>query len=242
MRLVLSELDLCWQSRLLDLAKGEQFDPNYLALNDNAVVPTLVDGKAIITESNDIMHYLVRRYCGDGAKLTGRHDGRWLEESLTLHDAVNTFTQLVVNRAKLLALPSAELERRLTRIPDPKRAEKLKQILDHGIDAACVGKARDYVRRLAGEIDIETGRRQWLGGGQYTLADMAILPHINRLDLLGLAPFWKGGSNLIEWLVAARNRPSFDNAIGSFISPKTRDRFGDAAAKAKAEIAGILVG
>jgi glutathione S-transferase len=43
-RLVLFEKAIPFESRNIDLRAGDQFDPAYLKLNPNAVVPTLVDG------------------------------------------------------------------------------------------------------------------------------------------------------------------------------------------------------
>ena len=56
-RLALAEKGVDWDGKLLTL-RGDQFDPAYMKLNPNAVVPTLVhDGKVII-ESTVIMHYV----------------------------------------------------------------------------------------------------------------------------------------------------------------------------------------
>jgi len=38
---------------------GRTKDPDYLALNPNALVPTIEDGKAVVWESNTILRYLV---------------------------------------------------------------------------------------------------------------------------------------------------------------------------------------
>ena len=48
-RITLEEKGLPWQSELLDLQRGDQHRPEYLRLNPNAVVPTLVhDGRVLI--------------------------------------------------------------------------------------------------------------------------------------------------------------------------------------------------
>ena len=58
-RLTAAVLHLELQEVTLDLAKGEHKHPDYLALNPNGAVPTLVDGDLVLTESRAIMHYLV---------------------------------------------------------------------------------------------------------------------------------------------------------------------------------------
>lgn len=49
---------------LVDLAKGEQRKPEYLALNPNGKVPTLVDGDVVLWESLAIMTYLAEKTPG----------------------------------------------------------------------------------------------------------------------------------------------------------------------------------
>src|SRR6266496_5181114 len=57
-RLVLNEKGLPWDGKILDLRRGDQFDPEYRKLNPNSVVPTLVhDGRAVV-ESTVIIEYL----------------------------------------------------------------------------------------------------------------------------------------------------------------------------------------
>ncbi len=45
----------------VDTRKGEQFKPEYLALNPNAKVPTIVDGEAVVFDSNAILLYLAEK-------------------------------------------------------------------------------------------------------------------------------------------------------------------------------------
>ena len=62
-RLALAEKGVDWDGKLLTL-RGDQFDPAYMKLNPNAVVPTIVhDGKVII-ESTVIMHYVDELFAG----------------------------------------------------------------------------------------------------------------------------------------------------------------------------------
>jgi len=57
-RLTAAVLGLQLEEKSLDLAKGEQRAPEFLALNPNGAVPTLVDGEFVLTESRAIMQYL----------------------------------------------------------------------------------------------------------------------------------------------------------------------------------------
>lgn len=60
-RLVAHHLGLPVEEVLVDLAKGEQRQPPYLALNPNGKVPTLVDGDLKLTECYAVMIYLCEK-------------------------------------------------------------------------------------------------------------------------------------------------------------------------------------
>jgi len=57
-RLVLNEKGLPWDGKILDLRRGDQFDPEYRKLNPNSVVPTLVHDGRVVVESTVIIEYL----------------------------------------------------------------------------------------------------------------------------------------------------------------------------------------
>jgi glutathione S-transferase len=60
-RLTAAVLGLQFEEKKLDFAKGEHKNPEYLALNPNGAVPTLVDGDFVLTESRAIMQYLASK-------------------------------------------------------------------------------------------------------------------------------------------------------------------------------------
>jgi glutathione S-transferase len=60
-RLTAAVLGLTLEEKKLDFAKGEHKNPEYLALNPNGAVPTLVDGDFVLTESRAIMQYLATK-------------------------------------------------------------------------------------------------------------------------------------------------------------------------------------
>src|ERR1700687_109595 len=58
----LGELDLAYERIDAGMAFSRNREPDYLAMNPNARVPTLVDGDFVLWESNSIMRYLVLSY------------------------------------------------------------------------------------------------------------------------------------------------------------------------------------
>ncbi|CAG2167928.1 unnamed protein product [Oppiella nova] len=56
------QLNLDVNIKLIDLGKGEQFSEEYLKLNPNHKVPTIVDDDLVLWESRAIMQYLCNKY------------------------------------------------------------------------------------------------------------------------------------------------------------------------------------
>jgi glutathione S-transferase len=64
--IALHEIGVDFEHRLVSLAKREQFSPDYLAINPEAKVPTLlIDGRPL-TEVAAILYYLARRFPAAG--------------------------------------------------------------------------------------------------------------------------------------------------------------------------------
>ncbi len=59
--LLLEELGLAYEAIPVDTRKGEQFKPEFLAVNPNAKVPAVVDGNVTIFDSNAILLFLADR-------------------------------------------------------------------------------------------------------------------------------------------------------------------------------------
>src|SRR5689334_8436450 len=59
--LCLEELGLPYEPVPVDTRKGEQFSPNYTALNPNAKIPCIIDGSVTVFDSNAILLYLAEK-------------------------------------------------------------------------------------------------------------------------------------------------------------------------------------
>jgi len=56
--LLLEELGLPYETIPVDTRKGEQHEPNFTKVNPNAKVPAIIDGDALVFDSNAILLYL----------------------------------------------------------------------------------------------------------------------------------------------------------------------------------------
>ena len=57
-RICLAEKDAEWVDRRMDSRQGQHLQPDYLKLNPNGVVPTLVHDGNVIIDSSVILEYL----------------------------------------------------------------------------------------------------------------------------------------------------------------------------------------
>jgi hypothetical protein len=86
-RLALAEKGAPFESRLLAL-RGDPFDPEYMKLSPNAVVPTLLHDGCVIIESTVIMHYVDEAFAGTPlmpANPLDRANGRMITKLVDEH-------------------------------------------------------------------------------------------------------------------------------------------------------------
>ena len=159
-RLAFAEKGVAFESKLMTL-RGDQFDPAYMKLNPNAVVPTIVhDGKVIIEST--VIHALRRRDVS-GAILNAGRSARAYQVRMTeklmdeyVHTSCMTITFSTANRAHLMKLSPHELEEELQKSPDQSRAEIKRQVVAHGLDAPLVKKALRVQETLLDRIEAAT--------------------------------------------------------------------------------------
>jgi glutathione S-transferase len=149
------ELDLTYRRIDAGMQFGRNGDPDYLAINPNGRVPTLVDGGFVLWESNSIMRYLVLAY-GPGSPLYPAAPkpragvDRWLDWSLS--------TLQPVDRPVFWALVRTPVEQR---------------------DMAAIQKAADAEAVQWRIVDGHLATRRFLEG-EFTLADIAIGAYARR--------------------------------------------------------------
>src|SRR5579862_1051773 len=59
--LFLEEAGLDYEFIPVDIRKGEQLSPEFVALNPNSKVPVIIDGDAVVFDSNAILLYLAEK-------------------------------------------------------------------------------------------------------------------------------------------------------------------------------------
>ena len=67
-RIALCIKELAWTSHALKLDTGEHAQPEYLKINPQGLVPTLINNGEVINESIDILHYIEEKFGSIGAQ------------------------------------------------------------------------------------------------------------------------------------------------------------------------------
>jgi len=230
-RLTLVEKGLDFQSRNIDLRKGEQFSSDYLQLNPNAVVPTLVDGEDIVLESSIIMQYL-EDLTPENSLLPQSPQSRaamrmWLKRiDDSVHPATGILTHATAFRSSFLQKSKKEQKAHLNKIPDIARRQRQEAVYKDGLYSPIVESAVHTFENFICDMNTVLNEQEYISGPDYTLADAAATPYINRLASLKLLDVWKGRSpNVFNWYERICSRQSFETAVTKYLTPSDNAQF-----------------
>ena len=87
------------------------------------------------------------------------------------------------------------------------------RVVAHGLDSGFVKEAVEHHEKLLTSIEDAVHASPYLAGDAYSLADIAVVPYILRLELLGLSRMWNGRPGVAAWWERVRQRPSTEEAI-----------------------------
>jgi glutathione S-transferase len=246
-RILLAERGTSYVSHILDLRAGDQQKPEYLKLNPNAVVPTIVHDGNVVIESNIILEYLAEILPGPSLVTSsplGRTRMRYWTKQLdeSLHQLTSVISFAIGFRYQLLAKPREEALTVLRKIPDPFRRERQIDIYENGVESSHFAPAIRRFDKMLADMEKDLGGANWLAGAAYSLADIAYTPYVNRLDQLQLAHLWDKRPKVAAWFDTVRARPSFAKAYDAFMAKPVLDVMRDKGQEATAKVRQILAG
>jgi glutathione S-transferase len=221
-RLVLAEREQDFVDHRLDLRAGDQQKPEYLKLNPNAVVPTIVHDGNVIVESNVIAEYLAEVLPGPSLTTSSpvsrarmRIWTKQLDESI--HQLTSVISFAIGFRHQMLAKPREEAMETLRRIPDVARRERQIDVFEKGVDSPYFVPAIKRFEKMLGDMQATLDRTPWLAGSEMSLADIAFTPYVNRLDQLQMAFMWDKRPKVAAWFETMKARPTYAKAYDGFM-------------------------
>lgn len=204
----------------VDILNGEQFEPEYLKINPKAVVPALVHDGNIINESTVICEYVNDAF--DGPALMpvdplARARVRLWEKAVDeqLHPACGELTFVCCHRHIVMRLGEEKLREFLTSTPDQSVTSTWKQrkqeIVRLGFDAPGIENTIRMYDGYLFKMEEALGTYEWLSGDTFSLADIALTPYVNRLDMLSMSGMWINGRlpNVEAWFAKIKAMDSF---------------------------------
>jgi len=159
--MALEEAKAAYEISPVNLMKGEQKNPDYLKLNPNGKVPTLVDDGLVMWESVAILLYLAEKF--PAAKLL----------PTAAADQARAF-QWSVWQPTTFGAPASTLFRQMRFTPEGQRDQKV------------IDQARAEVTKNAEILAGGLQGRDYLAGA-FSVADMALIPYLYVLAELGIA-------------------------------------------------------
>lgn len=221
-RFALAEKGLEWTGHYVDILSGEQFRPEFLAINPKGVVPVLVHDGNVITESTVICEYLDEVFPNPSllpdSPLERARIRQWTKAvDEELHPACSAITYVVSHRHTILRNGAGSFEEFMRQAGgEGAAARALKwQWIQQGLAApGAADKIRlyvDYLQRMERALQ----ESDWLVGSHFTMADVAMAPYVNRLAALAMEGLWLDGRlpRVADWFDRLRARPTFGPAF-----------------------------
>ena len=203
-RIVLAAKRLAWESAEVELFRNAQYDPAYLKLNPAGVVPTLVHGEDVITESTLICEYLDELYPDPPllpVSAAGRAEARrWSKlADEGLHEGVSEISFSAMFRERMKTMSAEAREVRFANVGDPRRHDRFESTYRDGARSPWVGYGVAAFERCFARLETTLADgRHWVAGAEPSLGDIGLMPYVARLAFLGLLPLWLEGRPAVE--------------------------------------------
>src|SRR5262249_12450893 len=216
-----------FEERKLDLFAGDQLKPEYLAINPNGVVPSLLhEGRAVV-DSSVIMEYLDEVFPDPERLVPDDPVERAKMRALMRFIDEVPAAAIRVPSYNLAFLPSfqamSEEEFRALAESKPLRKEFLLTMGRTGFSDKEMNTAMDRLARAVRRVD-DAIRAS--GGpfmlGRLTLAHIALMPVIVRLEDNNLTAMWERHPAVAIWLQAIQAHPAYARTyyFGSLLTEK----------------------
>ncbi len=217
-RFALAEKKLEWKDHHLNLRALDQQKPEYLLLNPNAVVPTLVDDGFVIIESNVINEYLDDKFPEiplRPASPQARARMRLLTKKLDdyLHAATGVISTAIAFRFQKLDRGQESVEQLLANMPDAAKRERNRSTIFDGIQSSYYKSAVQKFDKLLEDFEARLADHDWLTGDTFSIADIAYAPYMARLDHLQLFPMWDRRPRVADWFERLRQRDGYQEGL-----------------------------
>ena len=143
-----------------------------------------------------------------------------IDEEVFPATAIITFA--ISHRHAVLANPLEVLDEYVNKL-GPAEAPARRRRLETGIEDADAKAALQVFDRFFSDMEAALARGPWLAGEKFSLAEVGVMPFVNRIDMLALSGMWrKSRPHLTEWWERIKARPTFQDALFKYVPPALR--------------------
>jgi glutathione S-transferase len=215
----LEEKRQAFVSHYVNLLLFEQHSPEYVAINPDGVVPTLVHDGVTITESSVINEYLDEVFPNPPLKPASAVERARMRIWTKYVDdyfgpAASRIGWHFLLHPVAARLSAQEIKQRLARVPLRDRRQKWATVAGRSFTAEQLAEARDQIADGVRRMEAMLQKSQWMAGQSYSLADIAtycVVPGLPRLapELMNetITP------GVVRWLRAMNERPAVQAAL-----------------------------
>ena len=187
-RWLLEELGVPHEVKVLSLQAGDQKKPEYMKLNPNGTVPTLVDGDLVLFESAAICQYLADKF---PEKKLAPPPGGTPERA--------KYYQWIHYAMSGLEPPAVTIFMHTMQLPEAERRPEV------------VANARAQLAAAVKVVDDALAGREWILGSQFTAADVMVGSTLAWAQMMGLVD--DKTPNVAAYLARCMARPAAQTAM-----------------------------
>jgi len=214
-RITLEEKNLDWNSHIISIPKNEHATPEYQAIHPNGLVPAFVDNGVLLIESCDIIAYLDERYSKFSLQPKDAKDQISMSNWLISADKAQADLKLLSHEFLFRPrkkMSSEELDafsknhNNQTLVTFIKEWQEENIFPKEKLDGAVNRTDADFTK-----LDNILKNQKWIAGEKMSLADIAWMPNIHRMNLMDW-PFDRY-RNLTRWFNQVKLRSSYQVAL-----------------------------
>ena len=214
-RITLEEKKLDWNSHIISIPKNEHATPEYQAIHPNGLVPAFVDNGLLLIESCDIITYLDEKYSKFSLQPKDAKDkvsmSNWLISADKAQADLKLLSHEFLFRPRKKMSPE-ELEtfsknhNNQTLVTFIKEWQEGNIFPKEKLDGAVNRTDADFIK-----LDNTLQNQKWIAGEKMSLADIAWMPNIHRMNLMD----WPLDRyhNLTRWFNQVKLHSSYQVAL-----------------------------
>jgi glutathione S-transferase len=221
-RLCLAEKQLAYEERHLNLRAGDQKRPEYLALNPNGYVPTLVHDDFVLGESTVICEYIDDAFAApplkpSDPKARARMRGFTKFIDAAIFPATATVSMSIAFHHQFTPDMYDTMEK--ARPGWLANFRQLQKGTENPAFAAAIRRLNKMIADMEQALADHAG--PWLTGQSYSLADVGYAPYVTRLDHLKfLDGMIDKRRRVAAWYDRIRTRASYQEALAKWFNHK----------------------